>query len=117
MNAWELVALASTIALAPSLVVALVNLRSAPRLDPAQKPRRSPKVSVLIPARDEAGPLPRVLEAWSRVAYPDWELLVLDDHSTDATPLILEQATRANFRLRVLSGALLPTGWLGKNWA
>jgi chlorobactene glucosyltransferase len=51
------------------------------------------------------------------VAYPDWELVVLDDRSGDATPRILRDAAISNPRLRVVEGTLPPDGWGGKNWA
>lgn len=117
MNAIDVLSALSITLLALSLVVLAVNARTAPRLVATDRPSRHPKVSVLIPARDEAENLPRVLAAWERVEYPDWELLVLDDHSTDATARILEAATATNPHLRVLRGRDLPAGWLGKNWA
>jgi chlorobactene glucosyltransferase len=48
--------------------------------------------------------------------YTHFEVLVLDDGSTDRTAAILRDLG-SDGRLRVLSGAPLPPGWLGKNWA
>jgi hypothetical protein len=73
--------------------------------------RRRPRVSLLVPARNEAATLPTTLP--TVLAQGADEVLVLDDGSTDATPAILAAADG----LRVLSGAPLPTGWSGKNWA
>lgn len=117
MNAIDVLSALSVALLAMSLVVLAVNARTAPRLVASDRPSRYPRVSVLIPARDEAVNLPGVLAAWERVDYPDWELVVLDDHSTDETPRLLEAATATNPHLRVLRGRDLPGGWLGKNWA
>ena len=79
---------------ASSLLVLSWNAVAAPRLRRTDAPRTFPKVSVLVPCRDEEANLPRVLESWSRVQYPDWELVVLDDRSEDSTREILEEAQR-----------------------
>jgi len=72
---------------------------------------RRPRVSLLVPARNEAETLPTTLPTF--LAQGADEVLVLDDGSTDATSAILAAADGA----RVLSGAALPPGWSGKNWA
>jgi chlorobactene glucosyltransferase len=50
--------------------------------------------------------------------YPSIELIVLDDHSTDSTPVILDELARPcaerEVRFRVIHGAELPPGWAGK---
>ena len=74
------------------------------------------KVSILIPARNEAlnlpDTLPRVLA--QRGVH---EVIVLDDASTDATAEMLRRFAAEYPALRVLQGAPLPDGWGGKNWA
>jgi chlorobactene glucosyltransferase len=85
-----------------------------PHLAAAAQPRGRPRVSLLIPARNEA----RVIEGAVRAAmaqrYQPLEVLVLDDHSTDATPQILEQLQHEYPQLRVLAGRPMPDGWAGK---
>jgi len=49
--------------------------------------------------------------------HPCFELIVLDDHSTDGTGDLARAAGHGDGRLRVISGADLPRGWAGKNWA
>ena len=49
--------------------------------------------------------------------YADFEVVVLNDHSTDRTGAILADLSAADERLRVLPGRDLPDGWLGKHWA
>ncbi len=71
-------------------------------------------VSVLVPARDEAhrvAPCVRALLAQRGVEY---EILVLDDGSTDGTADVVRAAAAGGPRLRLLEGAALPDGWLGK---
>lgn len=73
------------------------------------------RVSILIPARNEAENLPKTLPTVLR--QPAFEVIVLDDESSDATPDILKNFQTMDERVRVLSGRPLPDGWVGKNWA
>jgi glycosyltransferase involved in cell wall biosynthesis len=74
-------------------------------------------VSLLLPARDEAENLREALPRLARLDYPALEVLVLDDGSTDATAAVVREHAARDPRLRLLTGAELPPGWLGKNWA
>jgi len=94
-----------------------LNALTAPRAEKLSPPRGSPKVSLLIPARNEGANLPFLLPCLERLRWEDLEILVLDDHSEDDTRLQLERAAKGNKRLRILSGSALPPQWLGKNWA
>jgi len=80
-------------------------------------PAHFPGASILVPARDEGANIERCVRSLLAQDYPDFELLVLDDASTDATRPILESLAGAKPRLRILDGQPLPPGWLGKNWA
>lgn len=80
--------------------------------------RRWPRVSIVVPARDEARNLPPLLDSLLALDYPDYEILVVDDASTDATgPLAESYAARSGGRLRVLHGTGPQPGWTGKNFA
>jgi chlorobactene glucosyltransferase len=76
-----------------------------------------PCVSVLVPARDEACSIEACVRSLLAQDYPNFEVLVLDDHSTDETRALLMWMICSNSRLRVLDGRPLPSGWLGKHWA
>lgn len=104
-------------ALVVMLLTMLVNAFTFPRLWRIVVPKPAPRVSVLIPARDEARVIGKTVSALLGQAYPNFEVLVLDDHSTDGTAEIATAAAKEDPRLRVLSGQPLPPGWLGKNWA
>jgi hypothetical protein len=108
---------ASAALLAPMLAVALYNLATATRMERAPAPRRTPAVSLLIPARDEAENLRAVLPHLARLDYPALEVLILDDGSADGTAAVVREHAPRDPRLRLLPGAPLPAGWLGKNWA
>jgi chlorobactene glucosyltransferase len=89
----------------------LRRLRSSPALV------SEPFVSVLVPARNEAGQIERCVRSLLDQDYPSYELLVLDDQSSDGTASVLMGLAEKDSRLRVLSGQPLPEGWVGKNWA
>lgn len=79
--------------------------------------KRTPKVSILVPCRDEALSIKTNILTLLNQDYPDYEVVVLDDNSTDDTANILHNLAKHNSRLRVLKGKALPEGWQGKNHA
>jgi glycosyltransferase involved in cell wall biosynthesis len=58
---------------------------------------------VLIPARDAAPTLPACLHSVRRQRYADWECIVVDDHSADATRAIVESAAAIDPRIRLIT--------------
>lgn len=96
--------------------LALVNLLSRLHL-PAVKKGPWPKVSVLIPARNEETVIGQLLESLQAQDYPEFEVVVCDDHSTDHTAEITAKFANEDERFSWFSGEPLPEGWLGKNFA
>jgi chlorobactene glucosyltransferase len=89
-------------------------------LRPASPPAQPPLVSILVPARNEERNIRACVESLLTQDYPNWELLVLDDHSSDGTGQIVREmfaASGAKRRLELVSGESLPGDWVGKNWA
>lgn len=78
---------------------------------------RVPRVSILVPARNEVQVIERCITSLLAQDYPDFEVLVLDDGSTDGTGEVLHRLAVEDSRLRVLEGHPLPAGWIGKHWA
>jgi len=76
-----------------------------------------PAVSIVIAARDEERQVENALGSVLRQDYPNYEVIVVNDRSSDGTGAILDRMARANDRLRVVSVEELPQGWLGKNHA
>jgi glycosyltransferase involved in cell wall biosynthesis len=76
-----------------------------------------PQVSVVIPARNEERRIGEALQSVLRQDYPNAEFIVIDDRSTDRTGTILAEMARGDARLRIITIAELPSGWLGKNYA
>lgn len=81
---------------------------------PVSAPTSAPKVSVCIPARNEETNIRRCVEAVLRQDYPNFEVIVLDDRSTDATLTLLREIASHDSRLLPISGSDLPEGWAGK---
>jgi hypothetical protein len=73
-----------------------------------------PSVSVLFAARDEAEKLPGALETMMALDYPRYEVIAVDDRSTDETGEILDGAASKNPVLKSVHVTSLPPGWLGK---
>ncbi|HEV2610729.1 MAG TPA: glycosyltransferase family 2 protein [Noviherbaspirillum sp.] len=76
-----------------------------------------PKVSVIVPALNEADTIEPALRSLLALHYPNFEIIAIDDRSTDATPAILDRMAGDYPQLRVLHITELPAGWLGKNHA
>lgn len=104
------------------LVVTLVNLahfRKAPRATAAsdEHPEPLPPVSVLIPARDEVDGIEACIRSVLRNEGVDFEVVVLDDHSTDGTASVVQRIADEDHRVRLHAAPRLPEGWNGKQHA
>lgn len=79
---------------------------------------RLPLVSIVVPARDEALDIVTCLRSITASTYPDFEVIVVDDRSSDATAELARSVPKGNARrVDVIDGRALPRGWLGKPWA
>jgi hypothetical protein len=76
-----------------------------------------PRVSVLIPARNEELSIEAAVEAVLASTGVDLELIVLDDASTDGTAGLVARRARADARVRLETAPRLPGGWNGKQHA
>ena len=74
-----------------------------------------PKLSVLIPARNEEARITPVLQSVLACTGVDFEVIVADDSSTDRTAQIVNDMAKADPRLKLVTTRALPEGWLGKN--
>jgi len=81
---------------------------------PGEAPERWPSVSVLVPARNEEQTLPEAVRCLCEIDYPELEIILVDDRSTDRTGEIVQRLARQDARIRALQIEDLPAGWLGK---
>lgn len=99
------------------IVISLSNLLTLRRLAQYPSPSSFPSVSILVPARNEEGNIIPCLQTLLAQKYPDYEVIVLDDNSTDGTAEELALLKAEVKRLIVMQGKPLPQGWIGKQWA
>jgi chlorobactene glucosyltransferase len=99
------------------LLVILSNIRMIHRARRHVMPSVFPKVSILIPVRNEERNIGGCVRSLLAQDYPSFEVLALDDQSDDGTRSILEQIAGSQPRLRVLAGSPPLVGQVGKNWA
>ena len=95
-------------------------------VEPTPPPSHAPLISVCVPARNEERNIRACVEAVLAQDYPNFEVIVLDDRSTDSTPEILRQLTLESdsllsrqtreqaASLQILNGPDPPPGWAGK---
>jgi chlorobactene glucosyltransferase len=114
---WEQQLAGLLLFLCASLLVAVSNWRVLRRLSDYPPVPRWPRVSILVPARDEEANIGPCVNSLLAQDYPDLQVLVLDDASSDGTWQVLTDLAKQNRRLRILGGQPLSGGWLGKHWA
>lgn len=83
-------------------------------VEPATPPSNAPLISVCVPARNEERNIRACIGSILAQDYLNFEVLVLNDRSTDGTSEILRQLSAEDDRLKVIHGSDLPPGWAGK---
>ncbi|MBN2099706.1 MAG: glycosyltransferase [Dehalococcoidia bacterium] len=113
---WHIYLGAITLGLSVLLINLLLNLRALHKLgsEKSKLPADLPWISVLIPARNEEEDIVPCLESLRRQDYPAYEILVLDDNSTDRTAERVAEVAAIDPRVKLIRGEPLPQGWAGK---
>lgn len=117
ISLWHSHYLVTVIFLSLGLLTTIINSLFIRRFDQFPTAEEFPMVSVLVPARNEVNNIESCISSLLAQDYPSFEVIVLDDDSTDGTLLTLRQVAKDDSRLKVLNGQPLPDGWLGKHWA
>lgn len=119
MMGWLLVALASAIMVIWTFRHFALSAaqRGQEILSPATAPplpAEPPRATIIVPARNEAANIAECLASLCRQSYPNFEIIVVDDRSTDATAELVRSAAAADARIRLVQVSELPVGWFGK---
>src|SRR5215211_3879832 len=85
-----------------------------------EKTQKLPIVSVVLPARDEEDKIQKCLDSLVQQDYQNYEIIAVNDCSTDATVEILHKlaaASNSQRKITIIDLEHKPSGWVGKNWA
>ena len=94
------------------------SIRLTPYLDEFErKEHANPKVSIILPARNEEEFIGKCLDSLIEQDYTNYEIIVVDDSSDDATGKIISEYAKKNSKIIPVSAQIKPDGWMGKNWA
>lgn len=96
----------------------LKSFSKTPYLDKFEvKEHEKPKVSVIIPARNEEKLISKCLNSILDQDYENYEIIVIDDSSEDGTAEILKKYASKNSKIIYVTARPKPKDWMGKNWA
>lgn len=98
-------------------IVMVINYLSQPFLPESRMLNDFPLVSILVPARNEEDNLPLLINDLKNITYPNFEIIVCNDNSTDQTENILKAEAAVFEQLLYFNNGVLATGWVGKNFA
>jgi chlorobactene glucosyltransferase len=76
-----------------------------------------PKVSIIIPARNEEQDIEKCLESLLKQEYSNYEIIAINDSSSDRTGEIIQKYSTRNTKIIFINAEKKPEGWTGKNWA
>src|ERR687888_260613 len=96
------------------------SFRQSPRMEYTDKKyaiSKNPKVSVILPARNEEKYIARCLESLLGQDYPNFEIIAVDDSSSDKTNDIICEYAKKNSCIVTVNAKPKPDGWAGKSWA
>ncbi len=96
----------------------IVSFRDAPYLDEFDLiAHDNPKVSIIVPARNEEEFISKCLDSLLEQDYQNYEIIVIDDSSEDSTGEIIKKYAEKNSKIIHVSARPKPADWMGKNWA
>ncbi|MFB5617670.1 MAG: glycosyltransferase [Nitrosopumilus sp.] len=94
------------------------SFRLTPYLDKFENTSKTnPKVSIILPARNEEEFLGKCLDSLVKQDYENYEIIVIDDSSEDSTWEIITDYSKKYPKVIPVSARPKPDGWMGKNWA
>ena len=96
----------------------LKTFNESPFLDKFEKKEHArPKVSVILPARNEEKFIEKCLDSLVGQDYDDYEIIAINDSSNDSTGNIMKKYSEKFSKVIFVDAKPKPDGWMGKNWA
>jgi len=96
----------------------LRTFNESPFLDKFEKKEHEkPKVSIILPARNEEKFIEKCLDSLVEQDYDDYEIIAINDSSNDSTGNIMKKYSEKFSKVIFVDAKPKPDGWMGKNWA
>ena len=101
------------------LIFVIWSISRSPKLEWSARFRieSKPKVSIIVPARNEEKSISKCIRSLLSQDYDNYEVIAIDDSSTDDTLSIISKLSENDNRLMVVKSPPRPNDWVGKNWA
>ena len=101
------------------LLVMIKSLKQSPRLNSIKNNKKNlPRVSIIVPARNEETYIRKCIDSLLKQVYPDFEIILVNDESSDKTLDIMHEYKKSNNnRIKVVNVTQPDEDWIGKNWA
>ena len=95
------------------------SMKYSPKLNQINpmSPLSHPNVSIIVPARNEEDGIESCIKSLLNQDYPNYELIIINDRSTDNTLKIIERACLNEKRVKILNINSSSEDWVGNNWA
>jgi len=103
-------------------MILIKSMRNSFRLTPFledfdKKQHENPKVSVILPARNEEKYIGKCLKSLIEQDYDNYEIIAINDSSEDKTKNIIKEHAQQTSKIVFVDAKPKPNGWMGKNWA
>ena len=96
----------------------IITFQKTPVLDKFKKIEHDhPKVSIILPARNEEKFIDKCLNSLVNQDYPNYEIIAINDSSDDSTGEIIKKYAKEFPNVVSVDAKMKPEGWMGKNWA
>jgi chlorobactene glucosyltransferase len=101
------------------LLFMIKSVKKSPKLESIETmEKKFPKVSIILPARNEEKHIRYCINSLLRQDYPDFELILVNDESTDKTLEIMKEFKNLHpSKIKVVNPTRRDNNWIGKNWA
>ena len=100
-----------------AFLLSMAILNAITIIRPRSRSSQDLSFSLLVPCRNEAENATDLVASLRAIDHPNFEVIFIDDNSTDGTGDLLRQAIASHASMKVINAAQLPDDWMGKPWA